>query len=801
MYSPSVLPDDPAPEARDDDIDDEEMPSESQLVLLCLDHLRDLRRAYSKEDLLDAEGMDADYLSVAIYALSRCFVQPPELTNEHGSDAMMDRDKANMLTPGLFPVRDPKSSKNFISIPNLYSINQEIFYSKNPDILEDSNLEAQEDDDHTYLWHTYDDSHASNAHRFYPLDGLASGPSLRGPLTLGEIAVAGLAGLGARSRLAAEEDVRESPLFEQFVSAVRAKGFFRDPETERPRDDPEEEKERLRRAAEVEEERLSKVMGKVRIKLATKAQQQLDGHIGDIPPLYDDYFIMTAAERMERRRVAHMEVARRIRNGEEMDVRSPPKPPPHNAAQYRQTLSSSRSSPKPTSDQRQTSPRAESLSPTKPSSPEVKESRAETPTPGLGITSSTLTSPIMNTSRSSKRGTPSYDASHESPANPATAKIATPRSARSVTPARSPAPLPSPAQDNPADIEEAERLKGVGNSHMQRKEYGEAAEAYTAALSLSPNGPQTHVYYSNRAAALLSMKRFDEAIADSERSLALKPDYGKAHARLGLAHFLLGNYRLAVEAYTVSLKYEPDNKSTKNYLEKAAKRAAAQDGSSGNVTSSFSVVSELDRSDPARHSRSSPGLPVPTENAEERRQQVKEKEAEKLKLKGNSHMANRDYEAALQNYSAAVKLSPDGPKSHVYYSNRAAALCYLERYEEAEADSVQSLLLVPEYGKAHARLGLSRFFMGDYAGAIDAYNSALKYDPENAASKSYLAKARARLAKQNESHYRSSSSKTVKKVDEKAVASVASLPAGNADSFDEIMNATLTPKTNVVAEI
>jgi hypothetical protein len=37
-----------------------ELPSEAQMVLLCLDYLRDLRRAYSSKDgLLMAEGLDA----------------------------------------------------------------------------------------------------------------------------------------------------------------------------------------------------------------------------------------------------------------------------------------------------------------------------------------------------------------------------------------------------------------------------------------------------------------------------------------------------------------------------------------------------------------------------------------------------------------------------------------------------------------------------------------------------------------------------------------------------------------------
>jgi small glutamine-rich tetratricopeptide repeat-containing protein alpha len=57
---------------------------------------------------------------------------------------------------------------------------------------------------------------------------------------------------------------------------------------------------------------------------------------------------------------------------------------------------------------------------------------------------------------------------------------------------------------NAIDLDEAERLKSQGNAHMQKKEYQEAADAYTAALKLSPAGPQSHVYFSNRAASLLS---------------------------------------------------------------------------------------------------------------------------------------------------------------------------------------------------------------------------------------------------------------------------------------------------------
>ena len=86
-------------------------------------------------------------------------------------------------------------------------------------------------------------------------------------------------------------------------------------------------------------------------------------------------------------------------------------------------------------------------------------------------------------------------------------------------------------------------------------------------------------------------------------------------------------------------------------------------------------------------------------------------------------MANREYAAAQEAYSKAIQLNPTGSLSHVYFSNRAAAYCYLERYAAAEQDSLRSLQLHPTYGKAYARLGLSCFFLLDYASA--AYKKAL----------------------------------------------------------------------------
>jgi len=117
--------------------------------------------------------------------------------------------------------------------------------------------------------------------------------------------------------------------------------------------------------------------------------------------------------------------------------------------------------------------------------------------------------------------------------------------------------------------DEAERMKALGNKHMAAQEYTRAYNAYSAALQLSPVGPSSHVFLSNRSAALLSLKRYSAAATDARRAIALAPTFGKAHARLGQSLYFLKDYERAVSAYDDAIHYEPDNPITNTYLEKA----------------------------------------------------------------------------------------------------------------------------------------------------------------------------------------------------------------------------------------
>jgi len=123
----------------------------------------------------------------------------------------------------------------------------------------------------------------------------------------------------------------------------------------------------------------------------------------------------------------------------------------------------------------------------------------------------------------------------------------------------------------------------------------------------------------------------------------------------------------------------------------------------------------------------------------------REAQAEDKKSLGNAAISGKDYEGAVQHYTEALDLSSKGPNSHIYYCNRAAAYCHLNEYAEAVADCEAAVALQPDYVKAYSRLGLANFFLGNYGGAVNAYETAVDLEPDNEGSKKSLKQAKKKL--------------------------------------------------------
>ncbi|XP_070975032.1 dnaJ homolog subfamily C member 7-like isoform X2 [Oncorhynchus clarkii lewisi] len=108
-----------------------------------------------------------------------------------------------------------------------------------------------------------------------------------------------------------------------------------------------------------------------------------------------------------------------------------------------------------------------------------------------------------------------------------------------------------------ADMErEAEGFKDQGNAFYVKKDYSEAFNYYTKAIDACPKNAS---YYGNRAATLMMLCRFREALVDSQRAVRLDDCFMKGHLREGKCHLSLGNAMAASRCFQKVLELEPSN--------------------------------------------------------------------------------------------------------------------------------------------------------------------------------------------------------------------------------------------------
>lgn len=108
--------------------------------------------------------------------------------------------------------------------------------------------------------------------------------------------------------------------------------------------------------------------------------------------------------------------------------------------------------------------------------------------------------------------------------------------------------------DHGARSRYVEDLKANGNQSFKEGAYQQAVEFYTQALDAAA---ENAVLYSNRCAALLKLGRVGEARADAEKCIHLRPEWEKAHFRLGSVCVEEGNWEEALAAYSKCAELAP----------------------------------------------------------------------------------------------------------------------------------------------------------------------------------------------------------------------------------------------------
>ena len=78
----------------------------------------------------------------------------------------------------------------------------------------------------------------------------------------------------------------------------------------------------------------------------------------------------------------------------------------------------------------------------------------------------------------------------------------------------------------------ADQLKDQGNKALQAGKFDEAISFYSQAIELDPSN---HLFFSNRSAAYVKKGDYDKALSDAQKTIEIKPDWGKGYGRLGAA--------------------------------------------------------------------------------------------------------------------------------------------------------------------------------------------------------------------------------------------------------------------------
>ncbi|TNN85992.1 DnaJ subfamily C member 7 [Liparis tanakae] len=316
---------------------------------------------------------------------------------------------------------------------------------------------------------------------------------------------------------------------------------------------------------------------------------------------------------------------------------------------------------------------------------------------------------------------------------------------------------------------DAEGFKEQGNAFYIKKDYAEAFNYYSKAIDMCPKNAS---YYGNRAATLMMLYRYREALEDSQQAVRLDNDFMKGHLREGKCHLSLGNAMASSRCFQRVLELEPDNspaqqelKNAESILEyekmaeigfekrdfrmvvfcmdRALESAAACHRFKilkaecltllGRYPEAQSVASDILRMDPtnadALYVR---GLCLYYEDCIDKAVQFfvqalrMAPDHDKARLacreEGNKAFKEGNFEAAYELYSAALTIDPNNIKTNAKLCcNRATVGSKLKKLEQAVEDCTRAIKLDETYIKAYLRRAQCYMDTEQYEEAVRDY--------------------------------------------------------------------------------
>jgi tetratricopeptide (TPR) repeat protein len=266
-----------------------------------------------------------------------------------------------------------------------------------------------------------------------------------------------------------------------------------------------------------------------------------------------------------------------------------------------------------------------------------------------------------------------------------------------------------------------------GTAYAAKGDYNQAIADYDQTIKLKPD---LVVAYHNRGVAYYSKGDYNRALADSDQAIKLKPDYAEAYNNRGNTFNKKDNHDRAIADYDQAVRLKPD------YAEAYFNRGLsyADKGECDQATADYnqSIKLKPDFAEAYNNRGNTYRAKGDYDRAItdlDRAIKLKPDYATAYNNRGNVYYNKGDYNRAVTDYSQAIKLKPDYA---VAYSNRGNIYNAKSNYDRAIADLDQAIKLKPDFAVAFYNRGNSYKAKGDYDRAITDYDQAIKFKPDYA---------------------------------------------------------------------
>jgi len=273
------------------------------------------------------------------------------------------------------------------------------------------------------------------------------------------------------------------------------------------------------------------------------------------------------------------------------------------------------------------------------------------------------------------------------------------------------------------DFPNALHVLGIIARHSGR--FPQSVELIGRAIQASPQ-PGALMYF-NRATALHALARVDDAVADYQRAVAIKPNLAQAHGQLAQVLAAQGRFDEAEASCLLALKHQPDLLVARQTLG----FVLLQQNRPEEAITSFRR--ELKLAPAAVDTWSNLGTVLQrlgsVEEAEACYQRALELRPDHFDALANLaalHQQNGQLEKAV---SASRLALQHWPKAARIYNNLAAALLALGNYDEAEEACRQAIALDPDMLMAYNNLGNVLRAQGRLEAAVAVYRQVLALNP------------------------------------------------------------------------